>query len=128
MQGHKQSQMLHCPSTETSNTLVLVLLNVVGKPEITGQEKGCREPLNYLQREEPSGSTEEEAVVLREWGLRPHYELQSQLTVWEGLNLDAVAEDPILAVERSPTVDAESELVSGKSRGEWEGILSVAKQ
>lgn len=43
---------------------------------------------------------------------------------WEGLKLDAVAEDPILAVERSPAVDAESELISGKSRGEWEGILT----
>lgn len=64
MQGHEQSQMLHCSShVETSNnTLVLVLLNVAGKPEITGQEKGCRAPLNCLQREWPSGSTEEELV------------------------------------------------------------------
>lgn len=80
MQGHEQSQILHCSShAETrSNTLVSVLLNVAGKPEVTGQEKGCREPLNYLQREQPSGSTQEEAVVLRGWGLRPHYGLQSQ--------------------------------------------------
>lgn len=25
-------------------------------------------------------------------------------------------------------MDAESELISGKSRGEWEGILTIAKQ
>lgn len=80
MQGHEQSQILHCSSRveKRSNTLVLVLLNVAGKPEITGQ-KGCREPLNYLQREWPSGSTEEEAVVLQRMGIETT--LQTEISI-----------------------------------------------